>query len=363
MKKALILLMLIVIVLIAIILNYNNILKIIYKTSYSNYVEKYAEEYNVDPLLIYSIIKAESNFDAGAVSNKGACGLMQIMDNTAKEVAQNNVMEYESGVTLYNAEKNIKIGVVYFAGLIKEFGNERVALAAYNAGSGNVTTWIKNGIIKSDGSDASEMSSKSDEVEVNKATDEKEVTWKICVLIPESDYNAFIRRSRLRWLTIAAVFMIAMIIACLIISKSYVEPIVTGMEALKGEGEGEPEKTGYSEIDELLEFIRSKGDDEPIIEEKLPENVAALFDNFVENSKKLSPAEWTVMRLYIEGHEIAEVPDLAFISIATVRKHNRSIYEKLEVASRDELMLYIDLFRRCNRLDELVEGDTGFTDN
>ena len=83
MKKALILLMLIVIVLIAIILNYNNILKIIYKTSYSNYVEKYAEEYNVDPLvekyaeeynvdplLIYSIIKAESNFDAGAVSNK-----------------------------------------------------------------------------------------------------------------------------------------------------------------------------------------------------------------------------------------------------------------------------------------------------
>ena len=61
MKKALILLMLIVIVLIAIKLNYNNILKIIYKTSYSNYVEKYAEEYNVDPLLIYSIIKAESN--------------------------------------------------------------------------------------------------------------------------------------------------------------------------------------------------------------------------------------------------------------------------------------------------------------
>ena len=57
MKKALILLILIVIAIVAIILNYNNILKTIYKTSYSDYVEKYSKEYNVDPLLIYSIIK------------------------------------------------------------------------------------------------------------------------------------------------------------------------------------------------------------------------------------------------------------------------------------------------------------------
>ena len=190
----------------------------------------------------------------------------------------------------------------------------------------------------------------------------KEVTWKLCVLIPESDYIAFIRSSRMRWLTIAAIFLIVMLIACLIISRRYVEPIVNGMEALKGSGDGDPVKTGYSEIDELIEFMKSKEDDEVIVEEKLPENISILFDNFAENVKKLSPAEWVVMRLYIEGHEIAEIPDLAFISITTVRKHNRNIYEKLEVASRDELMLYIDLFRRCNRLDELTANDTGFTD-
>ena len=190
----------------------------------------------------------------------------------------------------------------------------------------------------------------------------KEVTWKLCVLIPESDYIAFIRSSRMRWLTIAAIFLVVMLIACLIISRRYVEPIVNGMEALKGSGDGDPVKTGYSEIDELIEFMKSKEDDEVIVEEKLPENISILFDNFAENVKKLSPAEWVVMRLYIEGHEIAEIPDLAFISITTVRKHNRNIYEKLEVASRDELMLYIDLFRRCNRLDELTANDTGFTD-
>ena len=48
-----------------------------------------------------------------------------------------------------------------------------------------------------------------------------------------------------------------------------------------------------------------------------------------------------------------EIPNLAYISMSTVRRHNRSIYEKLEVSSRDELMLYIDLLKRCGRLDEL----------
>ena len=88
-------------------------------------------------------------------------------------------MEYESGVTLYNAEKNIKIGVAYFAGLIKEFGNERVALAAYNAGSGNVTTWIKNGIIKSDGSDIENVPFKETNMYVRKIIKDYRVYQKL----------------------------------------------------------------------------------------------------------------------------------------------------------------------------------------
>ena len=104
---------------------------------------------------------------------------MQIMDNTAKEIAQNNVMEYESGVTLYNAEKNIKIGAVYFAGLLKKFGNEKVALAAYNAGSGNVTTWINNGIIKSDGSDIENVPFKETNMYIRKIIKDYRVYQKL----------------------------------------------------------------------------------------------------------------------------------------------------------------------------------------
>ena len=57
----------------------NYVLKKIYKQEYSEYVNKYAEMYNIDPLWIYAIIKVESNFNKEAKSNSGAKGLMQLI--------------------------------------------------------------------------------------------------------------------------------------------------------------------------------------------------------------------------------------------------------------------------------------------
>ena len=91
---------------------------------------------------------------------------------------------------------------------------------------------------------------------------------------------------------------------------------------------------------------------------ELPPEMQALFDGFAQRAKTLSSAEWRILNYYIQGYEISEIPDLAYISIHTVKKHNRSIYQKLELASRDELMLYIELFRCCGRLEELV-GESG----
>ena len=87
---------------------------------------------------------------------------------------------------------------------------------------------------------------------------------------------------------------------------------------------------------------------------KLPPDMEAMFHAFAEKVATLSLAERRILDYYIEGYDPAEIPELAFISIHTVKKHNRSIYQKLEVASRDELMLYIELFRCCDRLDELT---------
>ena len=152
-RKIILILTSVVIVLLIILLNFKNIQKLIYRQDYSEYVEKYAKEYNIDPLLIYAIIKAESNFDDEAVSGRGATGLMQLMDNTAKEVATNEAVEYVSNESLFDPEVNIKLGVKYFANLIEVFNNNAVALAAYNAGMGTVQGWIDDGIIEADGSD------------------------------------------------------------------------------------------------------------------------------------------------------------------------------------------------------------------
>ncbi len=91
---------------------------------------------------------------------------------------------------------------------------------------------------------------------------------------------------------------------------------------------------------------------------ELPPNMETLFRTFAERVATLSAAERRILDYYIDGCEIADIPELDFISIHTVKKHNRSIYQKLQVASRDELMLYIELFRCCDRLDELSAGSS-----
>lgn len=92
---------------------------------------------------------------------------------------------------------------------------------------------------------------------------------------------------------------------------------------------------------------------------ELPPNMEDMFRHFAEKVKTLSAAERRILNYYIAGHNISELPDLVFVSINTVKKHNRSIYQKLEISSRDELMLYIELFRCCDRLDELIDETPG----
>lgn len=135
----------------------NFILKNIYETKYEEYVYKYSQEYNVDPLLVFSIIKAESNFKPEVVSNSGAIGLMQLMDTTAEDTARKLKIEYNSKEDLYTPETNINIGTKYFATLYDKYQNITLALTAYNAGSGNVDKWIETGVLNKDGSNAEDI--------------------------------------------------------------------------------------------------------------------------------------------------------------------------------------------------------------
>lgn len=129
------------------------VMKKVYPLKYSEYVEKYAEEYNIDTYMVYAIIKAESNFNENAKSSSKAIGLMQIMEATAIETANKMNLNVEEE-DLFDPELNIKIGLKYFTDLLKKYDNNYyLAIIAYNAGIGNVDKWIDDGTIKKDASD------------------------------------------------------------------------------------------------------------------------------------------------------------------------------------------------------------------
>lgn len=128
---------------------YNNIgwfMRYIYPLKYEQSIVNHAKEYDVDPYLVASVIKVESNFSPKVVSKQGAIGLMQIMPKTAIWAAQQMGIEDFQIEKLQNPDLNIKIGTWYLSSLLREFDNNTIlALAAYNGGRGNVAKWLAQG--------------------------------------------------------------------------------------------------------------------------------------------------------------------------------------------------------------------------
>lgn len=104
-------------------------------------IEMYAQEYRVQKHLVEAVMHAESRFDEKAVSHVGAVGMMQLMPETAKWISEEGNLEYDD---LKEPTQNIMLGTWYIDYLLKKYhNNEVLALAAYNAGRGNVDEWIK----------------------------------------------------------------------------------------------------------------------------------------------------------------------------------------------------------------------------
>ena len=123
----------------------------IVEVKYKEEIDECAKLYGLDENLIYAVIFTESKFNPLAESDKGAMGLMQITPDTALWCAGKLGDELlASEITV--PEINIKVGCFYLDYLIKRYGGEETAaLAAYNAGAGNVDEWLCNEKYSPDG--------------------------------------------------------------------------------------------------------------------------------------------------------------------------------------------------------------------
>lgn len=127
----------------------NILYKAMYPTEYEDLVVKYSRLNDLEPTLVFAVIRCESGFDKDAMSHKDAHGLMQITPETLEWLVM-----VEGGSELpdmYDPEQNIKYGTALLKLHLDEFGNYREMLAAYHAGRGAVNTWLKDPQYSADG--------------------------------------------------------------------------------------------------------------------------------------------------------------------------------------------------------------------
>ena len=114
-----------------------------YPLHYGSIVRAHARNYHLQPALLAAVIYQESKFRPDAESSAGAIGLMQIQPDTARGIALHTGGSKFRVEDLYDPEINIRYGSWYLRHLLDKYGDERTALAAYNAGQRNVDTWLR----------------------------------------------------------------------------------------------------------------------------------------------------------------------------------------------------------------------------
>lgn len=157
---------------------YNLIMHAVYPVRYYEYIDKYSNKYDLDEYLVMAVIKAESNYIHDAHSGY-ARGLMQLTDDTASWISQKLKLEFSKD-DVEDPETNIRMGCYYLSYLISHYNsNIDVALAAYNAGMGNVKKWLDNPEYSPDGKNLSYIPFKETRNYVKKVNEYKETYKKL----------------------------------------------------------------------------------------------------------------------------------------------------------------------------------------
>lgn len=134
--------LLLVMALAALTLEQDSLWRLYYGVNHVDAILLYSRQYDLDPYLVAAVIHTESRFREDAVSKVGAVGLMQLMPETAGEMASEVDLPKPTPQDLQNGDLNIRLGCRYLHFLTVRFPSLELRLAAYNAGPANVHQWL-----------------------------------------------------------------------------------------------------------------------------------------------------------------------------------------------------------------------------
>lgn len=168
--------------------------------------------------------------------------------------------------------------------------------------------------------------------------------WALALVMPEGELAEIVTgQNKQLSLFLLALVCISIAISA-IVSRRYVKPVVSALDAIKTEKLSGERKTKIPEIDDLISYLAQQDEvtpDPPLSEGR--EEKGPLLRQFEINISSLSAAERSVFDLYMKGCTAQEIAGTLFLSINTIKTHNKRIYEKLNISSRKELMLYIQM--------------------
>lgn len=172
--------------------------------------------------------------------------------------------------------------------------------------------------------------------------------WAVVLMMPRQGLNELISAKN-RFLALGLLILLFFNIGlALLISHTYVRPVATALEYLKEPTQAA--KTRIPEIDDLIEFLAAQDESSVPLEKKelSSQEYPSMCREFIKNIQTLSPAEKAVFDLYVQGYKAREIAEILCLSINTIKTHNRRIYMKLNVTSRKELMVYIQMIEEAN---------------
>jgi DNA-binding CsgD family transcriptional regulator len=180
--------------------------------------------------------------------------------------------------------------------------------------------------------------------------------WALALLVPEDDYRATVRQSNILFYGVLIALFAVSLFAAMFISRRYIRPLVSALNLIKSDSRSSLQKTQIAEIDDLLEYLAAMDEERKVLSDELeqtklreagqepsPPNI--LFERFLKNLETLTATERAVFNLYMEDKTAQMIAGELFITINTVKFHNKNIYGKLGVSSLEALKVYVSMMK------------------